>query len=84
MECRVSDVTIFWEVEHLAFDRPDQRVLLNRRNIYQIGPPTLPSVLVAGDVENNNSRVCCEAVVDRVLKESCTTLILYGKNLEQD
>ena len=84
MECRVSNVTIVWEVEHLAFERPDQRVLLNCRNIYQIGPPTPPSVLVVGDVENNASRVCCEAVVDRKFEESCTTLVLYGKNLEQD
>ena len=67
-------------MDNLAFDRPHQRVLLNHRNIFQIGPPTLPSVLVVGDVENNASKVCCEAVVDRKSKESCTTLVLYGKN----
>ena len=85
MECRASNSTIIWEVDNLAFDRPDQRALLNRRNIYQFGPPTLPSVLVVGDVKNNSSRVCCEAVVDgnSIIIESCTTLILYGKNLEQ-
>ena len=71
-------------MDNLAFDRPDQRILLNHRNIFQIGPPTLPSVLVVGDVKNNSSRVCCEAVVDGNSIGSCTTLVLYGKNLEQD
>ena len=70
-------------MDNLAFDRPDQRVLLNRRNIYQFGPPWLPSILVVGDVKNNSSRVCCVAVVDGNSEGSCTTLVLYGKNLEQ-
>ena len=83
LECRVSNVIIIWEVNEIALDRPSQRALLNNMNIFQIGPPSIPSVLVVGDVENNASRVCCEAVVNGKFEESCTTLVLFGENISQ-
>ena len=83
LQRRVSNSTIIWEVDNLAFNRPGQRAFLNHRNIHQFDPPALPSVLVVGDVKNNSSRVCCSAVVGEISEGSCTTLVLYGKNLEQ-
>ena len=81
----VNNTNLYWEVDGLALDSDDQGLQLNSRGILQSGPIissdglTSSSVIVFGSRElNNNTRICCQIFVN-VLKEICTTLIVYGK-----
>ena len=84
LECRVSnaDLIILWEVDDLLFGC--HSTTLNERGIYQSGmvkssEGVISILVVFGNTEENNgSNVCCLSLVQRLLVENCTTLILYG------
>ena len=85
--CAVNDTYLVWEVDRLNFDTAFKRDTLHSRGIFQNGLTTLTNsvtasyVIVFGNVQmNNNSRICCQSLslVRQELRESCTTLIIYG------
>ena len=85
LHCAVNNTNLAWDVDGLSLDNPVQRSQLHSRGIFQSGPiipsdgVTSSSVIVFGSRElNDNTRICCQSFVNE-LKETCTTLIVYGK-----
>ena len=81
LHCTVNNSDLVWEVDGLVLDNLVQGRQLNARGIFQSGADgvTSSSVIVFGSRElNNNTRICCQSYVNE-LKETCTTLIVYGK-----
>ena len=76
----------------LAFDSNSQRRTLHSRQIFQTDPiissdgVTKSSVTVFGNLDvNNNSGICCQIQLENTeFEEMCTTLILYGKVLNNN
>ena len=87
LHCSVNNTHVSWDVEMLNFDNTGDRLRLHSRGIFQTEPVTssagvtTSSVTVLGRVPvNNNSRICCQSVVDdREIHVNCTVLIFYGK-----
>ena len=86
LHCAVNNTNLAWDVDGLSLDSPAQGPQLNSKGIFQSGPiissdgVTSSSVIVFGSREllNNNTRICCQSF-ENELKETCTTLIVYGK-----
>ena len=44
---------------------------------------TESTIIIMGNIElNNNTRICCQIIGGVELRESCTTLIIYGTEKE--
>ena len=85
LHCAVNNTNLAWDVDGLALDSPVQGSQLNSRGIFQSEPiissdgVTSSTVIVFDSRELiNNTRICCQIFVNE-LKETCTTLIVYGK-----
>ena len=87
LHCAVNSTHLSWDIDMLNFENKIGSLTLYSRGIFQTEPVTsspgvtTSSVTVLGRVPvNNNSRICCQSVVDdREIHVNCTTLILYGK-----
>ena len=87
LHCTVNNTHQSWDIEMLNFENTVERLTLDSRGIFQTEPVTsstgvtTSSVTVLGRVSvNNNSRICCQSVVDdRDVHVNCTVLTLYGK-----
>ena len=86
LECTVSSngQRLSWIVDNFHFEI--YSTLLNERGIYQLQSEQIASskglssvLLVIGNITENDTKVCCEALVRRSLAYICTTLIIYGK-----
>ena len=87
LHCTVNNTDLSWDIDTLNFENSVGRLRLHSRGIFQTEPVTSSAgvttsfVTVLGRVPvNNNSRICCQSVVDnRELHVNHTTLIFYGK-----
>ena len=87
LQCAVSNAELVWAIdfpEPLFFGHHSR--VLNSRGIFQNGDintssdgVTISSITVFGNREmNNNTRICCQAIMGTMLPQNCTKLIIYG------
>ena len=73
-----------WTIDGFSLESENLRPVINSRGIFQTGITNSSGIvesamIVLGNREvNNNTRICCQSAMNTKLKESCTTLILYG------
>ena len=88
LQCIVNNTHLEWYIDMLTFASEIQRSKLESRKIFQFAPVTsadgltMSTVIAFGSLTlNNHSRVCCQTLILTVVKEVCTTLIVYGELL---
>ena len=84
LNCAVNNTSLSWDVDELTFDIDNRRDILISRGIFQstntIGAIIQSTLTVYGDIDvNNNTKICCQYLERIVIRESCTTLVIYGK-----
>ena len=84
IHCAVNNTNLVWDVDGLVTDSELTSPVFHSRGIFQSTTTssekvTKSNLIVFGNVElNNNSRICCQSLVGLKLRESCTTLIIFG------
>ena len=86
IHCVVNHTNLLsWTTDGLSLNSESLRPVLHSRGIFQSGITNSSGIIestvtVLGNREvNNNIRICCLSVKNTEFEESCTTLILYGK-----
>ena len=86
LHCAVNNTNLVWVVDSSLFlNNEVYRPILSSRGIFQSGDNTssdgvtISSVTVFGNQKiNNNTRICCQTIVNAILKVNCTMLTIYG------
>ena len=89
LHCEVNQTSPLWLITtgdtQYVLQVEEHRNILRSRGIFQVRGMTslvgvtVSSLIVFGDVINNNTKVCCQAFVGTNMEENCTTLTIYGK-----
>ena len=84
LHCAVNYTHLAWSADGLNFDNDNKRNILFSRGIFQstntVGALTQSTLTVYGERElNNNIEICCEYLDGARQRDSCTTLVIYGK-----
>ena len=85
IHCVVNHTNVLlWTIDGFSLESENLRPVINSRGIFQTGITNSSGIIesnvtVLGNKEmNNNTRICCQSVMNAKLEESCTTLRLYG------
>ena len=89
LHCAVNSTFLTWDVDGFSFDNAFERHILNSRGVFQITFTTEDlsnsTLTVYCDIDvNNNIRICCETNEGLMRRESCTTLIIYGRSFKNN
>ena len=90
LHCKVNQTNPLWFIgkTRYTFEIEAHRNILNSRGIFQYGQNmslngvTVSHLIVFGDVTNNDTGVCCQAIVGTTEEENCTILMTYGRKLK--
>ena len=82
LHCTVNKPILFWGIGKDAYSELASE-LTSRGIFFEISIRsdriTESTIIIMGNIDvNNDTRICCQYLDGRELRESCTTLIIYG------
>ena len=82
LHCIVNKSTLLWGIGEESYSELEPELTL--RGIFfeisrRFARVKESNIIIMGNIDvNNDTRICCQLLDGRELRESCTTLIIYG------